>query len=93
MKPLLALFLCSAFICGCKDQSESQTNRFQIVAGKYAMHGVGGGTALDSMFKVDTVTGKAWIYRSVIGKEDGLKHGWQEIPEFENALSSSKTAN
>lgn len=68
-------------ICGCKADDSPKVSRFQIMAGKYEIYGLGGVKSSDSVFKIDTLTGKAWIYRSSVSEKE-LKQGWQEIPEF-----------
>ena len=82
MKRAIFYLFFSAFLFGCKAWDSAQTNHFQIVSGKYETLGYGGKSAINSIFKIGTVTGTTWIYRSTFDKEKNLIEGWQEISDF-----------
>lgn len=66
---------------------ESQKDgRYQVVSAKTIMFvagdekGPGGGVEMSVCFKIDTATGKTWVYYDITSTGKVLR-GWREVPE------------
>jgi uncharacterized membrane protein len=63
---------------------------FQILAGRYATEGIGATGAVDTegIFRIDTRTGKIWIYMTGTDNRSGKSYeGWGPVSE---AITYSK---
>lgn len=91
MRKIMTLLLFAPLLQGCNQQAP--TARFQIIAGTYDevvnSGGVGSSSQEHGIFKIDTQTGKTWVYIDAITlKTNGasITEGWREIKDVTTAF-------
>ena len=77
---LAAMVLMPAFP---SDQSSAQAGRYQLFEGEYRIGSVPDDaiTSGKDVFRIDTATGKAWVYMTGIDENRESFEFWREIPE------------
>jgi hypothetical protein len=80
-------------ICGCDNQEKQKDGRYQLVSGTYQAFSIdnrgngGAGTgseAFHGIFRIDTRTGKTWVFVAVVSSSDNRTNvvkEWREIKE------------
>jgi|SRR5580658_6836159 hypothetical protein len=64
--------------------SNGPVGAFQLLAGRYNMGGLIGPeaeTEQTTIFRIDTRTGKTWVYMTGKDKSEKFYQGWGEVPE------------
>ena len=96
MRKLIALLFMASFIQGCGQKA--QDGRFQIVAGTYdeivnnAGSTIGSSSQQHGVFKIDTQTGRTWVYLDATGlmtNGASITEGWREIKDVSTSFQKS----
>ena len=70
--------------------ASGQTGRYQLFQGEYRIGSVPDDTVTTGkdVFKIDTVTGKTWVYMTGIDENRESFEFWREIPENKKVLKT-----
>ena len=61
--------------------SREAAGRYQLFQGNYTVISMGTAIKMDAVFKLDSDTGKAWLYREGLTQDGKLYQRWENIQE------------